>query len=285
MDPERRRLRWKARCVVCGVELPAGSWARWDSERKVASCDACPTAGAADLMVMGRAGASADRQFNRRSALERSRYEKSRAEDAGWRLDVKAKHPILGRIRAVLRRKPRAAPLSPGTKAWDIGAKGERRVAKVLDRCTGVRVLHDVGVPGSSANIDHIVIGPGGVFVVDAKLYKRARVGRRVFPGPLAPVEQLVVGGRDKTDMVRDIHAQAGIVYQRAGPELADTWAGVHTILCFVGTRRFREPLVVGGVTVTRPRALARHVTKAGPLGPEDIGRIQTQLVRTLRLR
>src|SRR4030088_3091080 len=68
MDPERRRLRWKARCVVCGVELPAGSWARWDSERKVASCDACPTAGAADLMVMGRAGASGERQFNRRSA-------------------------------------------------------------------------------------------------------------------------------------------------------------------------------------------------------------------------
>jgi hypothetical protein len=67
-------------------------------------------------------------------------------------VEAKAKHPILGRIRAALRRKPRAAPLSQGTKAWDIGARGERRVAKVLDRCTGVRVLHDVGVPGSSVH-------------------------------------------------------------------------------------------------------------------------------------
>ncbi|MGO9962358.1 MAG: nuclease-related domain-containing protein [Acidimicrobiales bacterium] len=30
-------------------------------------------------------------------------------------------------------------------------------------------ILHDRRVPGSPANIDHLVIGPNGVFVVDAK--------------------------------------------------------------------------------------------------------------------
>ena len=30
-------------------------------------------------------------------------------------------------------------------------------------------ILHDRRVPGSPANIDHLVIGPTGVFVVDAK--------------------------------------------------------------------------------------------------------------------
>jgi hypothetical protein len=30
-------------------------------------------------------------------------------------------------------------------------------------------VLHDLAVPGSPANIDHLVIGPSGVFVIDSK--------------------------------------------------------------------------------------------------------------------
>jgi hypothetical protein len=30
-------------------------------------------------------------------------------------------------------------------------------------------VFHDLAVPGSPANVDHLVIGPSGVFVVDSK--------------------------------------------------------------------------------------------------------------------
>ena len=30
-------------------------------------------------------------------------------------------------------------------------------------------VLHDLAVPGSPANLDHLVIGPSGVFVIDSK--------------------------------------------------------------------------------------------------------------------
>jgi hypothetical protein len=33
-------------------------------------------------------------------------------------------------------------------------------------------VLHDLAVPGSRANLDHLVIGPGGVFVIDSKQYR-----------------------------------------------------------------------------------------------------------------
>jgi hypothetical protein len=33
-------------------------------------------------------------------------------------------------------------------------------------------VLHDLAVPGSRANLDHLVIGPGGVFVIDSKHYR-----------------------------------------------------------------------------------------------------------------
>jgi hypothetical protein len=55
--------------------------------------------------------------------------------------------------------------------AWRRGAAGERRTARLLDRLTrdGYVVFHDLAVPGSQANVDHLVIGPSGVFVIDSK--------------------------------------------------------------------------------------------------------------------
>jgi len=57
------------------------------------------------------------------------------------------------------------------TVAWRQGAEGEERLGYHLDQLSseGFVILHDRRVPGSQANIDHLVIGPTGVFVVDAK--------------------------------------------------------------------------------------------------------------------
>jgi hypothetical protein len=62
---------------------------------------------------------------------------------------------------------------SPETLAWQRGAAGERHVARLLVPLDahGWTVLHDLAVPGSKANIDHLVIGTPGVFVIDAKYY------------------------------------------------------------------------------------------------------------------
>jgi hypothetical protein len=63
---------------------------------------------------------------------------------------------------------------SPDGVAWRRGASGERRAARLLAPLErqGWVVLHDLAVPGSAANIDHLVIGPGGVFVIDSKQYR-----------------------------------------------------------------------------------------------------------------
>jgi Nuclease-related domain len=55
--------------------------------------------------------------------------------------------------------------------AWSRGAAGERRTARLLDRLThdDYVVFHDLAVPGSPANVDHLVLGPSGVFVIDSK--------------------------------------------------------------------------------------------------------------------
>jgi hypothetical protein len=52
----------------------------------------------------------------------------------------------------------------PDAVAWRRGATGERRTARLLGPLErhGWVILHDLAVPGSRANLDHLVIGPAG---------------------------------------------------------------------------------------------------------------------------
>jgi Nuclease-related domain len=60
---------------------------------------------------------------------------------------------------------------SEQARTWQRGAHGEQHTARLLDRLTrdGYVVFHDLAVPDSPANVDHLVIGPSGVFVIDSK--------------------------------------------------------------------------------------------------------------------
>jgi hypothetical protein len=66
--------------------------------------------------------------------------------------------------------------VSQPTRAWRDGARGERATARRLRRLEhhGYMVLHDLQVPGSQANLDHLAVGPAGVFVIDSKYYRGA---------------------------------------------------------------------------------------------------------------
>jgi hypothetical protein len=66
-------------------------------------------------------------------------------------------------------------------RAWRLGARGEELVGRVLHRLvtrrdSRWRVLHSVPVGTRGADIDHVVIGPGGVFTVNAKCHPQARI-------------------------------------------------------------------------------------------------------------
>jgi hypothetical protein len=72
----------------------------------------------------------------------------------------------------VARLKRRLDQAERSTKSWDAGAAGEHVVAEKLSELVprGWYVLHDVHWPGRpKANLDHVLVGPGGVVVVDAK--------------------------------------------------------------------------------------------------------------------
>jgi Nuclease-related domain len=69
------------------------------------------------------------------------------------------------------RQREKAARLERSAELWERGAHGEVQVARALEALPeGWTVLHDLAWPGRPrANLDHVVVGPGGVFVVDAK--------------------------------------------------------------------------------------------------------------------
>ena len=60
----------------------------------------------------------------------------------------------------------------PDPERWRRGAAGEAATAELLARLPRrFVVLHDLRIPGGRANVDHLVIGPTGVWVVDSKSY------------------------------------------------------------------------------------------------------------------
>ena len=70
------------------------------------------------------------------------------------------------------RQRDKIARLQRSADLWGRGASGERATAKALASLPSDTwvVLHDVRWPGRPfANIDHVAIGPGGVFVIDSK--------------------------------------------------------------------------------------------------------------------
>jgi hypothetical protein len=75
--------------------------------------------------------------------------------------------------------------------AWRRSSVAERRTEaqlKKLER-SGYRTLHARAIPGSEAQIDHLVIGPTGVYAVDSekwdkRLPVRVQMGKKLFHGP-----------------------------------------------------------------------------------------------------
>jgi hypothetical protein len=91
--------------------------------------------------------------------------------------------------------------LPSSVRAWRIGADGEERTARLLAplEAEGFVILHDRRLPGRRENVDHVVIGPPGVFVVETKSYEgRIRVRRG----------ELFIGGRRKNGFIDQVERQ-----------------------------------------------------------------------------
>ena len=85
--------------------------------------------------------------------------------------DAKRRHPVLAPVARFL-------DVKTDERAWRVGAAGEERIGAKLDRLVkhGWRILHSVPVGKGDSDIDHVLIGPGGVFTVNTKNLPGARV-------------------------------------------------------------------------------------------------------------
>jgi hypothetical protein len=86
---------------------------------------------------------------------------------AGFRVGAYAVIPLLAG--AVLLHRKANASLDEAFR-WKRGARSETAVGLTLELLVadGYRVQHDVEQPGEG-NVDHLVVGPGGTFLVETK--------------------------------------------------------------------------------------------------------------------
>jgi hypothetical protein len=120
------------------------------------------------------------------------------------------------------------------TRAWALGADGEERLGSELAAVQGIRVLNDRRVPGTRGNIDHIVIAPGGVFVIDAKHWE-GTVHIRDIGSWLRQDKRLYVGRRDATPKAEALRWQIEAVSRALVEQQIDPFPRITPVLCFVG--------------------------------------------------
>jgi hypothetical protein len=223
---------------------------------------------------VGRPGGSAQERWRRMRAAERAAWTRTLAWRVALILGVGAGGGVIGSLLAprlglivgglaaaatawALRFRP-----SPEAVAWRRGAAGERRTARLLGPLErqGWAVLHDLAVPGSRANLDHLVIGSGGVFVIDSKQY-RGRLqldsSGRLWHGryPLTPTLQTVSFEADQAAQV-----------------LPDPGVAVVPIVAVHGAQVPWGKVVVDGVPVVPARRLPSMLRQLpAVLGPEQV--------------
>ncbi len=129
-------------------------------------------------------------------------------------------------------------------RAWDIGAGGEERLGPILEslEADGFVVLHDLRVPRGRENIDHLLIGPPGIFVVETKTYQGSV---RVRGG------DLYIKGRRKTAFFDQVERQLDAV------ESALQVANVRGFICVLdGDFPWFGRPSARGIEVTPPKRL-----------------------------
>lgn len=157
------------------------------------------------------------------------------------------------------------------TEAWGKGADGEERTGRLLARLPSEFVVcHDLSIPGSRANIDHVVIGPTGLFTIETKSY---RGGVTINRGTVRS------GGRRREGVAAQAAGQARVVAARTGRPVRSLVV-VHG---GVDVGWFSTP-VVDGVRFCSPKRLVKVIRAgAGSLTAEEVADAATSLSEMVR--
>ncbi|MEY2545880.1 MAG: hypothetical protein QOG48_997 [Verrucomicrobiota bacterium] len=174
-----------------------------------------------------------------------------------------------------------------GTKAFRLRARlqrlrrgefGERSVAEILDRirAQGFSCVHDL--PGNTGNIDHVVVGPSGIYAIETKM--RSGTGTITYRAS----GDLIFGGRinDKRALWQARSAAAAIGSQLREQTKTPVW--VKPLVVFVGEWRVRRDAGDYAVDVIAAKELEQYFDRQQPeLTRSEIASIASHLERTAR--
>jgi hypothetical protein len=143
-------------------------------------------------------------------------------------------------------------PLGEDVLPWFSGALGEREVGSLLSRLPhGWSAFHAVPVGSGEADVDHLVVGPGGVFVVNTKHHRGARInvyGRTVY---VNGAKQPYLRNSDlEASRVRGLLLRAGIE------------APVEPVIVVVGAKELRMRQRPARATILRAEGLVRWLSR-----------------------
>ena len=261
------RVKYDGTCSRCGLALRAGDVAVYERPTHSIRCVECPTAGTVAVpeppIEAGVAGGSARREYERRSNAREER--------------VRTRFGRLGGVVLAITDEPRA------TRAWAKGARGEEKLAAALEGIEGLRALHDRRVPRSPANIDHILVSPAGVFVVDAKNY-RGTIAIRNRGWFFRPDYRLYVGRRDCSDLATGLEWQVAVVTAALTDAGIDPLPLVTPVLCFIDGEwpLFGAPDEYAGVRLEGTGSIRKLMASSTILEPSEIDSIARVLVAAL---
>ncbi len=158
------------------------------------------------------------------------------------------------------------------TAVWRGRRRGETVTGKLLRRKLrkdGYHILEGRAVPGK-ASVDHLVIGPGGVWVVDNEAWdpdtEIARYGDRLFLGEK-------YGTKVAKALVEVSESLAEILSRESGiPVTIEPLIAVHG-------GEIRRSVTAEGITLLKPRLVARWI-RQGPRADFDDAQVEV-LART----
>lgn len=133
--------------------------------------------------------------------------------------------PPLSRFARLAGRSPLGAESLP----WYLGAQGEITVAKLLAGLPGGwTVFHALPVRTRESDIDHLLVGPAGVFTITTKLHPAAKIW---------VAHRTLMVGREKRPYIRDAEFEAHRL-TRMLRELTPLRTSVRPVVTFVDAKR-----------------------------------------------
>lgn len=167
-------------------------------------------------------------------------------------------------------------------KILRLARDGERSVGQFLEglRENGYRVLHDI--VGDNFNIDHLLIGPKGVFTIETKTMSKPARGKPEIDYDGTQI--LVNGFKPDRDPVVQAKAQAHwikeLIKELTGKSIAVRPAVVYPGWFVNQTQKASRP----DVWVLNPKALPTFIENSdGELSDEDVRSLHSHLSRYVR--